>query len=286
MDDAENAVTVLHGRRDDAQGDEVVDLIEVGLLALEFLVDRPETFDAAVDGHHGNLRIREFAGQCGPQLFHQNLGCLPAGFDLAAQLLVGLGLQVPERQFLELVFDLAHAEPVGDRRVDVAGLLGDPHPAVLRQVVEGPHVVQAVGQFDHDDADVIDHGQEHLAETFGLPLLAGGKLQAGQFGHPLNNVGDLLAEQFPDFFNGIGGVLHDVVEQACGHGHHVQALVGQQIRHLQGVDQIGLPRTTDLSLVLVGRKYVGPPEQLGVGVRVERPDFVDEIFEPNHFRGV
>ena len=46
--------------------------------------------------------------------------------------LVGLGLEVLERQVLELVLHLAHPEAVGDRRVDVEGLLGDPLCAAPR----------------------------------------------------------------------------------------------------------------------------------------------------------
>ena len=47
--------------------------------------------------------------------------------------------------------------------------------ALLGQVLQRAHVVQAVGELDQDDADVVDHGQEHLAEVLGLALLGGGE---------------------------------------------------------------------------------------------------------------
>ncbi len=286
MNDAEDAVAVLHRGRDNPQRDEVVDLLEVALATLQFLVNRPETFDASVDRHHRDLRVGKLLGERDPQFLHQHFRRLAPGLHFGAQLLIGLRFEVTEGQFLELVLDLAHAEPVGNRRVDIAGFLGDSHPAVLGQVVQRPHVVQAVGQLHHDDPHIVDHGQEHLAETLGLALLTRGKLQAGEFGHALDDVGDLLTEQFPDFLDGIGRVFDDVVQEAGGDGHDVQTLVGQQIGDFQGMHQIRLPRSTDLSLVLVGRKYIGPPEQFGVRIRIGGPDFVDKIFEPNHFPGV
>ena len=118
--------------------------------------------------------------------------------DLGAQRLVGLRLEVLERQLLELVLDLAHAQPVGDRRVDVERLLGDLDAPLLRQVVERPHVVQPIGELDQDDADVIHHRQQHLAEVLGLPLLAGREGDGADLGHALDDVGDLGAEELGD----------------------------------------------------------------------------------------
>ena len=78
------------------------------------------------------------------------------------------------------------------------------------------------------------------------------------------------------------GVLDDVVQQAGGDRHGVHAHVGQDGGHLQRVDEIGLARAADLSLVLEGREDVGPAEQLEVGVRIVGPDLFEQIFEPNH----
>ena len=78
------------------------------------------------------------------------------------------------------------------------------------------------------------------------------------------------------------GVLDDVVQQAGGDGHDVQLHVGEEIGDLERVDEVGLARVADLSLVLEGREDVGPPEQLDVGVGAVAPDFFDEVLEPNH----
>ena len=80
----------------------------------------------------------------------------------------------------------------------------------------------------------------------------------------------------------VRGVLDDVVQQAGGDGHDVEPQVGQHVRHLERMDHVGLPRSADLSLVLVGREHVGLAEQFGVGVRIGRAHLFEEVFEPDH----
>ena len=153
-------------------------------------------------------------------------------------------------------------------------------------MVQRPHVVEPVGQFDQDDPDVIHHRQQHLAEVLGLALLARRERDGAELGDPLDDVGDVRAEQLLDPLDRGLGVLDDVVQQPGRDGHDVQLHVGQLVGHLERVDQVGLPRVADLSLVLEGREDVGPPEQLDVGLGIAGPDLFDEILEPDHFCGV
>ena len=125
VDDAERPVTVLHRLRDDAQRHHVVDLVELDLLLLELLVDAEEPLDAAVDLDHRHLRLGELGRDVFLQLVDHALGRAAPPLDADPQRLVRGRLEVLERQLLQLVLDLAHAEPVGDRRVDVARLLRD-----------------------------------------------------------------------------------------------------------------------------------------------------------------
>ena len=146
--------------------------------------------------------------------------------------------------------------------------------------------MQPVGQLDEDDADVVHHRQEHLAEVLGLALLARREGDRADFGDALDDMGDLGAEQLLDALDGRQGVLDDVMEQAGGDGHHVQPHVRQEIGHLERVHHIGLARMAHLSLVLEGREHVGPAKQLEVGIRVVPPDLLEQILEANHAGGV
>ena len=133
------------------------------------------------------------------------------------------------------------------------------HALLFRQVVQRPHVVEAVGELDEDDADVVHHRQEHLAEVLGLAFLARGEADGADLGDPLHDVGDLGAEELADPVDGGEGVLDDVVEQAGRDRHDVELHVGEEVGHGQGVNEIGLPGMAHLAPVLEGGKDVGPP---------------------------
>ena len=94
MDDAQRGVAVLDRLRDDPQRDEVVDLIEVDLLALQLLVDAEQALDAAVDRDHRHLRLGELRRDRLLQLLDHPLGRAAPALDPRPQRLVGLRLEV------------------------------------------------------------------------------------------------------------------------------------------------------------------------------------------------
>ena len=80
--------------------------------------------------------------------------------------------------------------------------------------------MQAVGQLDQDDADVVDHSQEHLAQVFGLDrALAGGLVAVAgprdltQLRHTVDQEGDPIAELRPHGIEADRAVLDDVVQK-------------------------------------------------------------------------
>jgi hypothetical protein len=136
MDDAEGTVAVLHARRDDAERDKVVDLLQLDPLPLEFLADAPQALDAALNLRDRDRGVAELGADARLQLLHQPFGRAAPRIHFCAQRLVFLGLQISEGQLLELVFHLAHPEPVGDRRVDIPRLLRNSGPLVIGQVAQ------------------------------------------------------------------------------------------------------------------------------------------------------
>ncbi len=91
------------------------------------------------------------------------------------------------------------------------------------------HVVQPVGQLDNDHAQIIDHGQQHLAEAFGLPVFGGEEIQLAQLGNAVHAARHFFAKGLANLFDGNAGVLHHVVQQAGFQAHHVHAHVGQDV---------------------------------------------------------
>ena len=94
---------------------------------------------------------------------------------------------------------------------------------------EGAHVVQAVGELDEDHADVVDHGQHHLADVLGLRFFAGGEIDSADLGDAFDDVRDLFAEFLGDFNGGDRGVFDGIVQQAGGDGNGVHLHVGENV---------------------------------------------------------
>ena len=103
-------------------------------------------------------------------------------------------------------------------------------------MLQGAHVVEAVGELDDDDADVGDHGEEHLADVLGLMVFAVGELDFVELGDAFDDVGDLLAEALFDLFGGDVGVFDGVVQQAGGDGGGVHLELGEDEGDLERMD--------------------------------------------------
>lgn len=186
------------------------------------------------------------------------LGLLDAG----EKGMVGLGVEVAEGKVLELPLQLPHPQAVGQRGVDLQGFLGDAPLLLGGHVLQGAEVVKAVRQLHDDDAHVLRHGDEHLAEVLGpflLPLEVGQLVELADLGLPLHQ----LAHPWPKApFQLLGGhpaVLQGVVEEARHHGLRVHAQGGQDLRHRHRVGDVGLPASPELAPVGFLGKEVGLP---------------------------
>ena len=82
---------------------------------------------------------------------------------------------------------------------------------------------------------------------------------------------------------GLGeGVLEHVVQQAHRDAGGVHAHLGQDGRHLEGVDEVGLARGARLALVLDRGEDVGLAQQLEVGPRMVAPHGLVDVLEADH----
>ena len=96
-----------------------------------------------------------------------------------------------EREVLELPLERVDAEPVRERRVHLERLAGLLRLLLLPEVLDRPHVVEAVGELDEDDADVLRHRDDHLPVVLGLRLLTALERDPGQLRDALDELGDL-----------------------------------------------------------------------------------------------
>ena len=135
---------------------------------------------------------------------------------------------------------------------------------VRLQVLEGAHVVQAVGELDEDDAHIGDHGEQHLADVLGLAVFAIGELDFVDLGDAFDDVGDLVAEVGFDLLAGGGGVFDGIVEQAGGDGGRVHLHFGQNFGDFKGMNDVGLAGGAHLALVMLDAEIPGFADQADV----------------------
>jgi hypothetical protein len=142
--------------------------------------------------------------------------------------------------------------------------------------------VEAVRQLDQDDPEVSRHRQEHLPERLGLLRLAGGVGVPADLRDPVDDLGDLLAEEDGELFLRRLGVFEDVVEESGGDGNLVELQLGQEHRHADRVDEIGLARGAELVAVRLGGEDVRPAQEVLVGPRQVALDRLEDVLEPQH----
>ena len=100
--------------------------------------------------------------------------------------------------------------------------------------------MQTVGDLDQNDADVLAHGKEHLAQVLHLLVFLGGILDTSQLTDALHQIGDGRRKQLRHVLMGRLCVLDDVMQQRRDDGLGVQLLVRHDLSDRQGVDDIGL----------------------------------------------
>ncbi len=274
----ERGVAVLHRLHDDADADEVLHVVELLAPRDHLLVDRPVVLRPAL--HVGvDLELVETRPQVGEDRVQELLALGRLGGDHLLDLGVPQRVEHRERGVLELPLHVGDAEPVRERRVDVEGLLRDAALLELGQRRDRAHVVEAVGELDEQDPDVLGHRHQHLAQRGGLLCLLGVELEAVELGDTVDDRRHVGPELALDVFLGDRRVLDRVVEQRGGDGDVVESQVGEHEGHTHRVGDVGLPGPTDLLLVRVAGDVVGVLDHRGVATAVALEVAVDQRCE-------
>jgi len=121
--------------------------------------------------------------------------------------------------------------------------------------------VDTVGKLDEDNADVVDHGEKHLADVFRLARLGSHDVETTDFGDTLDEPGDFVAKAFLEAGERELGVFNDVVEERGGERGGVEAHVREDVGDFKKMGDIGIARTTKLVAVAFGCDVEGPSDE-------------------------
>ncbi len=185
VNDAQAGVTVRNRIGNHSDGQDIVDIFNGGLLPLHFLVNTVEIFrpphKMALDVHFVQ---GVFNQRLGPS--NQALSRLLSVHELFRQLRIHTRIDIPKGEIFELGFQPGNAKAIGEGGVNIQGFLANPALLVFGQVFQRAQVVQPVGKFDENHANVFGHGQNHLAKAFGLVLFAATEFELVEFRHPVH----------------------------------------------------------------------------------------------------
>ena len=117
--------------------------------------------------------------------------------------------------------------------------------------------MQAIGELDQDDPDVVRHRDHHLAEILGLLFGAAGKGDLRNLGDAVDQGGDFAAEEVAHFVERGHRVLDHVVQQAGDDRGQVELELGDDERDVERMGDVGLARFALLLGMHPRRVFVG-----------------------------
>ena len=285
MDHAQRVVAILDAADHDAERHDVRELLEADILLLHLAPDRVGCLFAAGDlGLDARLFHRVVESDDDP--FDQVGALLLQEGQARADAFARLGLQLGEGQILELVLDLVHAHALGERGINLHRLARDALAGrLVFQIVQRPHVVEPVRELHQQDADIVGHRQDQLAEILRLLGLVGLQFEARELGDAVDEPRDLRSEPLLDILERCERVLDRVVQQPGHDRRAVELHPRQDAGDLDRMGKVGIARGAQLRAMGLHRKDVSLVERVLVNRRVIGFDPLDELELAHHRRG-
>ena len=283
VDDADRLIAFSHRVHDHAERENIGQLLEADRLALHLAPDRIgallPALDLAAIPRSASLRVSCCSMSMIRSLLRSRERQQPLGHDI-----VGVRIELAERQVLELLAHLLHAHAAGERRIDIERLFRHPPPRLRRHVMQGAHVVQTVGELDEQNAHIVGDGEQQLAQILRLLGFLGDEVELLQLGQALDQHADLLAEQLVDLRARRRRILDGVVQERRGDGRVVELQVGQDRGDFERMRKIRVARGALLLAMRLHGIDIGAVEQRFVGIRIVAADPLDQFVLPHHLR--
>ena len=239
MNIAQHGIDIAWRIHDAADGNQIIELIKTLFLIVHLAVDGIDMLGPSID-----LTDQIALCRIVTNLVHYLLDQV---FPLLALLshqvgnLVKLDLiQIAKGHIFQFPLDGGNPQTVGQGSIDFHSFPGNPLLLVLAQVLESPHIVKPVGQFNQDDPHVLGHGNQHFPVVFSQLLLVGLVLHLTQLGDPVNNHPNVLTKLSLQLIQSDVRILDHIMQKATGHCHRIQFETRQNTRHLNRVNDIGL----------------------------------------------
>ncbi len=213
----------------------------------------------------GDAVLDELGANCGLHIFEEFL--VDRGFfrDFLLQRKIGFGLEEAEREILEFSLDDGHAEPVGNRERKCPWfreqmrtcLAGSRNSSVRILWTRSASLIE-------DDADVMHHGQKHLADVFRLARFRRHDVETADFCNAFDQSRDFFTKSFFKARKREFGVLDDVMKQRGGQGGSVKTHIGKDVGDFQQMSDVRVARSAELVAVALCGNVKGAANKPGI----------------------
>lgn len=264
VDDAERFVAVSNLRDDDADGYQIIDPRDVHIMALELLIEPVEVLGASADIDDADFVFGQKIMEKNDGIVHVGLAFMEVGLSDFLGFVVVLGVEVFETDILKFALDLSDTETIGNWSIDLECFSRDAFLFFYRKMTECAHVVEAIGELDDDDADVLRHSHKHLAQIFEIVFFFGtAQFDLAELGDAIDQEGDVTPELFFDFSERHLGILGDIMEESGDQRLFIHTDLGQDLGHMEGMDDIVFTGFSLLAMMSFLGKLVGSHDEFG-----------------------
>ena len=196
---------------DDADGEEVVDVLELDLLLLELIIYRMYRLGAAFD-FELEARLFQLLLDRGDELGDVGVARTLRLVQLLLDEVELLAVGIFERQILQFALDGVETQAMGEGRVEVSRFGGEADTVFLLQLLPEAHEAEAVGNHQEDDADILGKGEEQMVEVLRIDRRVAG-VEVGRLQEAANHERDFLAEKLLDFLDRDDLFIDRAIEQ-------------------------------------------------------------------------
>ena len=169
MHNAKRAITFINCVNHHTHRKHVEDVLKRGAFIAHLHIQTIQVLFTAMDLCL-NARLFQFGLGDNFKLLYQFNAVLLAFVYRFCQYPVAQRIQSFKTKILQFVFHPVDAKPVGNRRIDFECFPGNAATFVIRHRTKGTHVVDTVSKFNQNDADIVNHCQQHLLKVGRLCL--------------------------------------------------------------------------------------------------------------------
>ena len=276
MNHTECAITRVDGVDDDAKCVDIVDFRERQALLLHLAVDAVQVLFAP-EHMRDEALFPQAPFQAVADLGDDFLAVAADALDFLLDDAVAHRVERGEAEFLEFEADPVDAETLRDRRVDIEGFTCYTAALDRGEGAERAHVVQAIGELDEDDTDIVRHRHEHFLKIRRLLFGVRFEFDLREFAQTVDDRCDLVAKLRTDFFLAGFRVFDNVMQHRRDERVVVHVHFGEDVRDFERVLDVRFAALAQLPGMGVRAEFVGAPDFFYLFFGIVRTDAVAEV---------